>query len=128
MAVTDEFGDAAIVREIFANTDDEFGSGGASELFESLERRSGSAALHPGNGRLGGAHAICQFGLGQPGFGAEPVDELAECADARLVLVGASAALFRGFKRPSSGSSCCPQTDPQMKFPLLATSQCIGTS
>jgi hypothetical protein len=69
------------------------GPDGAGESLEGLKGRAGPASLHAGDGRLGGAHAAYQLGLGQPGLGAQAVDQGAERADPGLVLIGGAALL-----------------------------------
>ena len=92
-----ELRDRPVLREVLPDSDDEIRSHSGRELLQCLKRRARTTAFHAGDGRLGGAHAVGQFGLGQPGVTAESVDELPEGRDSRLIR--------RSAARPRAGRS-----------------------
>src|ERR1019366_5733192 len=64
VAVADELGDAAVVGQVLTDPDHELAPDGGGELLEGLQHRAGPPTLHTGDRRLGGAHPVCELGLG----------------------------------------------------------------
>ena len=66
----------AVFGGLAAEDDVGFETAGASQAFEGFHPRRHPAALPSCDGRLGGARAICQLGLREPGALSRPPDEV----------------------------------------------------
>lgn len=85
VTVVHELGDRLVLTQPASDPDNQLHPHSNRQLLQRLERRPGPPALHPSNRRLCRAHTLGKFGLGQPGLGPQPEDELTELAETRLV-------------------------------------------